>query len=54
VRGGYKFKFDEETYSLGLGVKFRPAKKREVRADFAYTRFGVFDPPLRFALSGSF
>lgn len=54
LRGGYKFRYDEETFSLGLGVKFHPVKRRVVRADFAYTRFGVFDPPLRFGLSGSF
>lgn len=54
LRAGRKFRYDEETFSFGAGVKFRPAKKREVRADFAYTRFGVFDPPLRFSLSGSF
>jgi hypothetical protein len=54
LRVGRKFKYDEETFSFGAGVKFRPSKKREVRADFAYTRFGVFDPPVRFSLSGSF
>lgn len=55
LRGGYKFNYDLETYSLGAGVKFHPVKRSEVRADFAYSNFGYkFDAPLRFSLSGSF
>ena len=55
LRGGYKFNYDAETFSLGLGVKFKPVEGREIRADFAYSDFGdAFDPPLRFSLSGSF
>lgn len=55
LRGGYKFNYDLETYSLGAGVKFHPVKRREIRADFAYSNFSYrFDAPLRFSLSGSF
>ena len=54
VRGGYKFNYDIETFSMGLGVKFSPAEGRDIRADFAYTKFDYFDAPLRFTLSGSF
>ena len=55
LRGGYKFNYDEETYSFGVGAKLTPAEGREIRADISYTKFG--DPvsaPLRFGLSGSF
>jgi long-subunit fatty acid transport protein len=55
LRGGYKFNYDLETYSLGVGVRFHPVKRREIRADFAYSSFSYkFDAPLRFSLSGSF
>ena len=55
LRAGYKFNYDEESYSAGLGVKFTPAEGRELRADFSYSDFGgVFDAPLRFTLSGAF
>jgi hypothetical protein len=55
LRGGRKINFDAETYSLGVGIKFRPVEGKEMRADFAYTSFGnTFNAPLRFSLSGSF
>ena len=55
LRGGYKINFDEESYTLGVGVKFQPAEGRDIRADFAYADFGTYlDAPLRFTLSGSF
>jgi hypothetical protein len=55
VRAGYKFNYDEETYSAGIGVKLKPAEGREIRADVSYSHFGGrFDAPLRFTLSGAF
>ena len=55
IRGGYKFNFDVETYSLGMGLKISPTQGRDLRADFSYTNFGnAFNAPLRVALSGSF
>ena len=55
LRGGYKFNFDLETYSLGAGVRFSPVAGRELRADVAYTGMeDAFEAPLRFSISGSF
>ncbi|MCK5147305.1 PorV/PorQ family protein [bacterium] len=45
VRGGYKFKYDEEGLTFGFGVKKGP-----VRIDYAYTNFGVFDNVSRFSM----
>ena len=55
LRGGYKFKFDEQSWTLGAGLKFTVADGRVVQADIAYSDFGEYlDSPLRFTLSGAF
>ena len=54
LRAGYKPRYDTETYSLGLGVKFQPIGGKEVRLDFSYSDGNDFEAPLRFSLSGSF
>lgn len=54
LRAGYKFNYDIETYSVGAGVKFKPAEGKTIRADVSYTKFDFFDAPVRFTLSGSF
>ncbi len=55
LRGGYKINFDEESWTLGAGLKFTMVDGRVVQADIAYGDFGAYlNAPLRFTLSGAF
>lgn len=49
LRGGYKFLYDEETYSLGLGVKGDFTVP--VSADFAFANYGRLGNILRLTVS---
>ena len=54
VRAGYKFKYDEETWSIGGGLRAN-FDGRKIQVDASYTNFGnLFDAPLRLSLSGAF
>ncbi|OGG54544.1 MAG: hypothetical protein A3F84_19285 [Candidatus Handelsmanbacteria bacterium RIFCSPLOWO2_12_FULL_64_10] len=54
LRGGYRFNYDVEDYSLGLGLKHK-IKDKDIRVDVSYSNGGKsFDAPLRFSLGGSF
>lgn len=48
LRGGYKFFYDEETYSLGIGIN--PKLPVPVTADFAYVDYGRLGNILRFTI----
>lgn len=48
LRGGYKFFYDEEKYSFGIGLK--PPVEYPVSIDFAYANYGVLGNILRFTL----
>jgi len=48
LRGGYKFFYDEETYSLGLGIN--PQLEVPVNFDFAFSDYGKLGNILRFSL----
>ena len=54
LRAGYKFNYDTESYSLGSGIRWNYGEGRQVSIDFAYSDLGIFDPPMRVSLSGSF
>ncbi len=55
LRAGYKANFDEESWTVGAGLKFSMPNGRMVQADVAYSDFGAYlDAPLRFTLSGAF
>ena len=55
LRAGYKANFDEESWTVGAGLKFSMPNGRIVQADVAYSDFGTYlDAPLRFTLSGAF
>ena len=55
LRGGYKFNYDAETFSLGAGVKYEVTQGRKLMLDLSYTDFGyLLTPPLRLTLSGEF
>jgi len=49
LRGGYKFMYDEENLTLGAGANIELSWV-EVRLDYAYASFGVFDNTQRFSL----
>jgi len=55
LRGGYKFNYDAESYSLGMGLKYEMAQGRKVMVDVSYSHFGdLLNAPLRLTLSGAF
>ncbi len=48
LRGGYKFFYDEETYSFGLGIN--PQLEVPVNFDFAFSDYGKLGNIMRFTL----
>jgi len=54
LRAGYKFRYDEESWSAGVGAKGKFGD-RHLQVDVSYSDFGnLFDAPLRLTLSGEF
>jgi hypothetical protein len=54
LRGGYKFYYDLEDFSAGVGLKFSVGDY-PVTVDVAYTHVvKFFDAPLRFSIGGAF
>jgi hypothetical protein len=53
LRSGYKFNYDEEGYSLGAGAKLNVGGLN-IKLDYAYTDFGVFDSVNRISFGASF
>ena len=47
IRGGHGFPKDEESFSLGMGVK-QPLGSLTLSVDYSYTAFGVFGEVQRF------
>jgi len=55
LRGGYKFNFDEESFSVGAGVNLSLFNGKSVRCDVSYSDFGeYFTSPLRFTVGAEF
>ncbi len=54
VRGGYKFNYDETTYSLGAGFNLNRILQWNAQLDYSFLDFGVFDPVNQFSLIVSF
>lgn len=46
LRGGYKFNYDEEGLSAGIGIQ-RDLGGVGLKVNFVYTDFGIFDPVTR-------
>ena len=44
LRGGYKFNYDEMTYSGGIGMDFSRFLGYNITLDYSYNDFGVFGP----------
>ena len=54
LRGGYKFFYDTEDWTIGAGLKLKIGARR-ILIDIAYYNFEeFFDPPLRISIGGSF
>ena len=53
LRGGYKFNYDEDSFTLGGGVNFN-ARGTQIRLDYAYGDYGVFDNTQRFSFIFAF
>jgi hypothetical protein len=53
LRGGYKFMYDEEDLTLGAGVNI-DVNWAQIRLDYAYANFGVFDNTQRFSVIFAF
>jgi hypothetical protein len=55
LRGGYKFNYDAETYSIGAGLNYEIMSGRKIMLDISYTDFGnLLNTPLRVSLGGTF
>ncbi len=54
LRAGYKFRYDEESWSVGAGLK-GTFSGRTIHVDVSYSDFGpLLNTPLRLSLSGTF
>jgi hypothetical protein len=53
LRGGYKFNYNEESFSLGAGLK-HSIGGMSVKLDYSYSDFEIFDPVSRFSLGIAF
>ncbi len=54
LRGGYKFNYDAESFSLGAGIKWE-LDDRMFTVDVSYTNFGdLLNEPIRISVGGAF
>jgi hypothetical protein len=53
VRTGYKFNYDEEGISFGAGLKYN-VSGLNLKLDYAYSNFGVFESVNRISIGASF
>lgn len=53
LRTGYKFNYDEEGFTAGVGVNYG-IQNLSLRVDYAYSAFGIFDSVHRFSLGVTF
>ena len=54
LRGGYRFKYGEATFSAGMGVHLRTNFVGSISFDYAYTDFGYFNGLHQFSLGFNF
>ena len=53
IRAGYRFNYDEENFCAGFGVN-QLLENTNLKIDYAYSSFGIFDPVHRFTVGFSF
>ena len=54
LRGGYKFAYQTDSYSLGVGLKKEIAGDRALTVDVAYSKMEWFTAPIRVTIGGVF
>ncbi len=54
LRGGYRFNYDETTFSAGAGIKIKASTMGDLYFDYAYTDFGVLQGVNQLSLSLNF
>jgi len=53
-RGGYRFNYDEETFTAGVGVEYSVADDLKLKADYAYADVGRFNGVHMFTIGFGF
>lgn len=54
LRGGYRFNYDEATFSAGAGVKINTKEMGILFFDYAFTHYGIFNDVNQISLSLNF
>ncbi len=54
LRGGYRFNYDEETFSFGFGVEYSVADDVRLKADYAFADVGRFKSVHMFTIGFGF
>ena len=54
LRGGSRFNYDEDGYTLGGGIRVPFGEENEIRVDYAFQEFGVLTEVHRFTMSLAF
>ena len=54
LRGGYKIGYDLDTYTVGIGFRFKPKGLDEFQIDYAYNPMGDVGNTHRFTLISRF
>lgn len=50
LRGGYKFNYDEVTYTVGAGLDFKSLLEYNIQLDYLYLDYGVFSSLNQFTI----
>ena len=50
LRGGYKFRYDEVSSTLGAGLRFTTQSGMGLHIDYAYVDYGIFDITQKFSI----
>jgi len=53
IRGGYKFNYDEESFTAGIGIKPN-IMGVDMKIDYSYSAFDLFEPVSRFSFGVAF
>jgi len=54
VRGGYRFNYDEESYTVGFGAEYSVSDDLKLKADYAFAHMGRFNAVHMFTLGFGF
>ena len=54
LRAGYKFNYDEESLSAGIGIKYLIEGEYGIKIDYSYSEMAIFDAVNRFSIGVTF